>query len=123
MALTDFGKAVQKLRIEHAVSQKEMATGMGMGSTYLSALEHGERTLNDDHVQRAVKFWASRATREEVAELQKAAAGTTKVLDTSHVDPDRRILIAKFAKRLQEGKEPPKEVLDWVETRPGGLEE
>lgn len=122
MALIEFGKAVQKLRIEYGISQKEMASGMRMGSTYLSALEHGERTLNSDHIQRAVDFWTPIARAEELAELRKAAAGSTKVLDTSGVEPERRILLAKFAKRLEEGREPPREVLDWIETHRGGLE-
>jgi transcriptional regulator with XRE-family HTH domain len=122
MALTDFGKAVQKLRIQHGVSQKDMAAAMKMGSTYLSALEHGERTLNDDHIQRAVGFWAEIASAEEIAELRRAAAGTTKVLDTSQVEPELRILVAKFARRLQQGKRPSGAVLDWIETEPASLE-
>lgn len=117
MRLTQFGKVVRQLRMEHDISLKDMAVAMHMGSSYLSALEYGERKLSDDHVEKAVAFLSGYATAEELSELRKAAAGSSEVISTSGVNPDSRHMVAAFARRLQEGLEPPAEVLDWLRTQ------
>lgn len=116
MRLTEFGKVMRKLRMEYDIALKDAAKGMNMGSSYLSALEYGERTLNEDHIERAVKFFTGTAKAEEISELRKAAAGSTTVLNTAGVEPDARHLVAAFARRLQEGRELPPAVRDFLQT-------
>jgi len=43
MALTPFGEKLRALRAQRAMSQKDMATKLGVSPAYLSALEHGKR--------------------------------------------------------------------------------
>lgn len=117
MRLTDFGMMVRRLRMTYDISLKAMATAMGMGSSYLSALEYGERKLNSEHIEKAVAFFAPMATVDEVATLRRAGEGSTDVINTAGVKPDSRHMVAAFARRLQEGQQPPPEVLDWLTTR------
>lgn len=41
--MTPFGERMRELRKERGVTQKEMASAIGVSSAYLSALEHGKR--------------------------------------------------------------------------------
>jgi transcriptional regulator with XRE-family HTH domain len=117
MRLTEFGKVVRRLRMEYDLSLKDMAKAMNMGSSYLSALEYGERKLNNDHVERAVGYLTPIAKPEEVAEVRRAAAQSTDVVNTAEVPADARHHVAAFARRLQEGQALPPAVLDFLASR------
>ncbi|MEP6566946.1 MAG: helix-turn-helix transcriptional regulator, partial [Mesorhizobium sp.] len=41
--MTPFGEKLRSLRQERRVSQKDMASAIGVSAAYLSALEHGRR--------------------------------------------------------------------------------
>ncbi len=45
-ALTDFGKTLRKLRIDHDVNLKNMADGLGVTSAFLSGVETGRKAIN-----------------------------------------------------------------------------
>ncbi len=117
MRLTEFGKAVRTLRMNYDISLKEMATAMHMGSSYLSALEYGERKLSDSHVEAAVQFFSTRAKAEELGQLRAAAASSSEVVSTTGVAPSERNWVAAFARKLKDGQQPPDNVLSWLESR------
>lgn len=41
--MTPLGEKLRQLRLERGITQKRMATDLGVSSAYLSALEHGKR--------------------------------------------------------------------------------
>ena len=46
--LTEFGKALRKIRIDRQQLLKDMANKLGVSSAYLSAVENGKRRMPQD---------------------------------------------------------------------------
>ena len=44
--LTDFGKAIRKLRIDYDTNLNELATSIGVSSAFLSAVETGKKPIS-----------------------------------------------------------------------------
>lgn len=117
MKLTPFGETVRTLRMRHDVSMKTMAEAMGISSSYLSGIEYGEKTLADKYVDAAVSFFDSLATKDELQSLRRAAERSKEVVNVADLEPDARRLVAAFARRLQSGSQPSKEMNDWLDSK------
>ena len=72
--LTPLGKSLRKLRIDRAWLLKDMADGIGVASSYLSAVETGRKQPSEDFLAK-VKLWG-KLTPIEWTELQSAWART-----------------------------------------------
>lgn len=48
--LTDFGKLLRKIRIDHGEIIKDMADKLGVTASYLSAIENGKRNIPENWV-------------------------------------------------------------------------
>lgn len=114
MKLTPFGQAVRKLRLTYDLSMKAMADAMGISSSHLSGIEHGEKRLNQQHIATTLSFFSGIATAEELAVLQQAAEKSKDIVVTKDLSADARGLVAAFARRLQDGEAPTAEILDWI---------
>lgn len=114
MKLTPFGEAVRVLRLRLGLSMKSMAEFMGISSSHLSGIEYGEKRLSQKHVDSAIAYFRGKASIEDLAGLRDAAEKSKDVVLTSHLTADAKGLVAAFARRLQEGAEPPAEVQDWI---------
>jgi len=110
MRLTPFGEAVRLLRMRYDIPMKTMAQALDISSSYLSGIEYGTRTLADRYVERTIKFFRSVATEAELENLRKAAEGSKGVVDVSALKPDKRGLVAAFARRLEAGLQPSAEL-------------
>ena len=91
--MTPFGLKVRQLRLERGVSQKEMATALGVSAAYLSALERGHRSVPSwEFLQRVIGYfniiWDD---AEELAQLANLS-GTRVVVDTEHLSADATML-------------------------------
>src|SRR4051812_34218115 len=117
MKVTPFGEAVRLMRMRYDVSMKAMADAMGIGSSYLSGMEYGEKTLADKYVAGAIEFFRGVATPEELKALQQAAERSKDVVNVAGLQPDARSLVAAFARRLQGGAQPSKEIEDWLDSK------
>lgn len=117
MKLTPFGETVRMLRMRHDVSMKSMAEAMGISSSYLSGIEYGEKTLADKYVDAAIEFFSTVATDEELQGLRRAAERSKEVVNVADLEPDARRLVAAFARRLQSGSQPSKEMNDWLDSK------
>lgn len=71
MALTPFGKAMRKLRIDRDLLLKEVADGVGVTPAFLSAVESGRKAIPASLVDRTVKWM--RLGSQEAGELRAAA--------------------------------------------------
>jgi transcriptional regulator with XRE-family HTH domain len=114
MKLTQFGEAVRVLRMRYDVSMKAMADFIGMSSSHMSGIEYGEKRLSQKHIDGAIAFFRGKATADELLTLRAAAEKSKDVVHTAQLSPDARGLVAAFARRLQEGDEPPIEVQEWL---------
>ncbi|KAB7782196.1 helix-turn-helix domain-containing protein [Methylorubrum populi] len=66
------GKALRNLRMDRDWLLKEMADGVGVSSSFLSAIETGKKAIPDDLVDRIVKW--GKLTRQEERALERAFA-------------------------------------------------
>ena len=69
--LTNFGKALRKMRIDHGEFLKDMAAKLNVTVAYLSAVENGKREVPDDWVEKLTNLYCLDA--EEGKELQEYA--------------------------------------------------
>lgn len=69
--LTEFGKAIRKIRIDNGHILKDMADALGVSSSYLSAVEVGKKNVPQDFVDRIAKIY--HIADEQESELRQAA--------------------------------------------------
>lgn len=98
--LTEFGKALRKLRIEHDELLRTMATTLGVSSAYLSAVETGKRHVPERWVAKISD--AYHLTAHEHAELLQAAEASAKEVRIPLQDASstKREAVLAFAKSL-----------------------
>jgi len=96
--MTPFGEAIRRLRAERGVSQRQMASAIGVSPAYLSALEHGNRSEPSwEFVQRVIGYF--NIIWDEAEELQ-VLAGLSRpkvVIDTSGLTPKATGVANKLA--------------------------
>lgn len=114
MKLTPFGEHARILRLKLGLSLKSMAEAMGISSTYLSGIEYGEKRLADKHIEAALQFLADKASKQQLHELRLAAERSKGIVNTAHLTPDARGLVAAFARRLEQGSSPTPEMMNWL---------
>jgi transcriptional regulator with XRE-family HTH domain len=120
MRLTPFGEEVRILRVRLGLSLKDMAVFLGISSSHLSGIEYGEKRLSQKYVDSTVLFFRGKASADQIAVLRKAAEKSKDIVHTTALSPKGKYLVAAFARRLEEGAEPPEEMQAWIDekTRP-----
>ena len=117
MRLTPFGEKVRILRMRYELSLKAMADAMGISSSHLSGIEYGEKTLSDKHIDAALDFLRPIVEQEELREVRTAASSSQEAVTVSGMTSHHRQLVAAFARRLRDGKAPPKDLERWMDSR------
>jgi transcriptional regulator with XRE-family HTH domain len=100
--VTPFAEAVRKLRERKGVSQKQMASAIGVSPAYLSALEHGRRGKPSfDFLQRVAGYF--NIIWDEAEELFSLAGASDPrvVLDTSGLAPEYTALANRLARDIR----------------------
>lgn len=54
--LTKFGIEVRKLRIDRSMKLADMASGLGVTSAYLSAVENGKKKLTTEFAEKTIEY-------------------------------------------------------------------
>lgn len=98
-AITPYGKAVRKLRIEADVTLREMAQELGYTPTYLSAVEIGRKALGEKVLQESRRFFERRGI--DASSLQEGADRTRSQVDVSQLNEEYREFFAAFARKAQ----------------------
>ncbi len=115
MRLTEFGRLARILRMQFDVSLKGQAEAMLISSAHLSGLEFGDKKLHEHHIASAARFFQHcGASDEQMRELKEAAARSMESLNTKEMSADARAMVFAFARKLQEQKTPPEDVLLWL---------
>lgn len=98
--ITNFGKFLRKLRIDHNEFLKDMAARLGVTVAYLSAIEHGKRDVPDHWIPLLETVYG--LTPEQVNELQTYAYEHKDdiKINLSHCTPEDRKLILAFARSI-----------------------
>lgn len=115
MRLNDFGKEARMLRMRYDMPLKTMAEAMGISSAHLSALEYGDKKLNTNHINAAIRFFQSiGAEQSEIANLQEAGDSSMLSINIESMNSDARSLVVAFARSLQDGNRPSQEIIDYI---------
>ncbi|TLS18458.1 MAG: hypothetical protein FDZ72_08830 [Betaproteobacteria bacterium] len=118
MRLNEFGKQARLLRMELDLSLKEQAEAMLMSSAHLSALEYGDKKLNETHINLAVRFFENAgAPQPQLDALREAGGKSMESLNTKEMSADARAMVYAFARKLQENGKPPSAVETWLKDR------
>ncbi len=99
--MTPFGERLRSLRAERGLTLKEMASELGVSSTYLSALEHGRRGRpNWGFVQRVIQYF--NVIWDDAEELQRLAdlSHPRVVIDTAGLSPRATLLANRLSRDI-----------------------
>lgn len=113
---TAFGKAVRKLRIDAGLKLKDMADGLEVKSSYLSALETGKRKINDDFVTQVADYFAGfgfKNLRTELLELVDESQPSLNI-DLQGRDQDDRHCLATFARKFSDLSDDQKQEIEKI---------
>ena len=98
--LTEFGKALRKIRIDRQQLLRDMADKLGVSSAYLSAVETGKWRIPQDWVSKIASIYS--LSCEEQADLQSAADNSVFDVTISLVNASeqKRNAVLSFARAL-----------------------
>lgn len=96
MALTEFGKAVRKARIDIGETLLSMASAIGTTASFLSGMETGRKKIADDWVAKIDDFLTARG--KPINDLQELANVANKSVPIDGLPLQQQMLIAGFAK-------------------------
>ncbi|AWY98846.1 helix-turn-helix domain-containing protein [Blautia argi] len=99
--LTNFGKELRKLRIDHDELLKDMASNLGVTVAYLSAVENGKREVPDTWID--VLGEKYQLSSDELAILQSLAyeGKSSLKIDLSKIESEERELALAFARSFK----------------------
>lgn len=96
MALTEFGKAVRKARIDTDCTLLTMAQELGVTSAFLSGLETGSKKIPKKWVKEIQTFFKIRGY--ELNDLQELADVSNQFVSLDGLSQNQQMLVAGFAK-------------------------
>jgi transcriptional regulator with XRE-family HTH domain len=108
-ALTPFGKALRKLRIDRGWLMKDMAKGLDVVPSFLSGIETGRKAIPPGFADRVVQ-WAG-LDESQAAELSQLAAISRRKFeiptrnDFTAGDLETAALLARFGELPREERE------------------
>lgn len=95
MAITNFGKAVRKARIDATVTLASMAADLQTTPSFLSALEMGRKKIPTDWIQKIEMYFSHRGVSVRLGELADVA---NKTVSIDGLSPAQQMLVAGFAR-------------------------
>lgn len=93
MALTEFGKAVRKARIEVGATMSEMAAEMEVTPVFLSFMEKGQKRIPDGWAEKMEAFFKARGLTVRLCALANLS---NKNVPLRGLPPDHQMLIAEL---------------------------
>ncbi|WP_370578607.1 helix-turn-helix domain-containing protein [Snodgrassella alvi] len=96
MAITEFGKAIRKARIDINATMVSMADDLGVSVAFLSSLENGRKKISDDWVKKIDNFFLK--NNKEIKNLKALAEISNKVVPIDNLSFEQQMLISHFAK-------------------------
>lgn len=98
--LTEFGKAVRKLRIDYDINLSELATSIGVSSAFLSAVETGKKPISAELIKKITNVLG--LTKDEEKLLTHAASQSVDNVSVRTNNPEEAEIALMFARRIQD---------------------
>ncbi|MGJ7497187.1 helix-turn-helix domain-containing protein [Variovorax sp. RT4R15] len=102
MAITEFGKAVRKARIDADETLASMANHLNTTPSFLSAMEMGRKKIPADWIGRIEQYFLQRGVSLRLGELADVANCSVSIEGLS---PAQQMLVAGFARVNLDDKE------------------
>ncbi|AKU62951.1 DNA-binding protein [Aggregatibacter aphrophilus] len=96
MALTEFGKAVRKARIDANETLLSMAKEIGTSPAFLSGMETGRKKIPVEWVEKIVTFFKNKNVQTD--DLQELAHISNDAIPVEGLPLQQQMLVAGFAK-------------------------
>lgn len=97
--LSEFGKTLRKLRIDHEIMLKTMADATGVTSAYLSAVETGRKPANAKLINKITDFL--NLDEDKSWELTQAASKSTNDIIVQPSNDYQAELTLMFARKME----------------------
>lgn len=100
---TPFGKELTKIRLDNNLSLKDMAVGLNVPSSYLSAVESASsngKTLTPEFLERILKFLNLDENQERRLRLAATMSTGEYRIDTSALDLKQLDTLTMFARKI-----------------------
>lgn len=97
--LTDFGKAIRKIRIDYDTNLNALASSIGVSSAFLSAVETGKKPVSADLITKITN--ALGLKKDEESLLTHAASQSVESVVVRPNDAEEAEIALMFARRLQ----------------------
>lgn len=96
MAITEFGKAVRKARIDANETLLSMAKAIGTSPAFLSGMETGRKKISIEWVEKITGFFKSKNV--ETDDLQELAHISNDAIPVEGLPLQQQMMVAGFAK-------------------------
>jgi transcriptional regulator with XRE-family HTH domain len=106
--LTPIGKYLRKIRIDRSLLLKDMALGLGVSPAYLSTVETGKKTFNDEFIAKIAAYLGCTTGSVDYEELMDAAVltrGQVHIPMTGLSNKHQEVAMA-FSRQFEEMKAP-----------------
>lgn len=99
--MTEIGKYLRTYRVNHSITLKRMADMLEVNASYLSAIEHGHREMNESFFKKIYNALDIEC-KDDLDELYAAYLKTTKryIIDMTKISEDRILFIAELIEKL-----------------------
>ena len=98
--LTNFGKALRRLRLENNELLKDMADKLNVSSAYLSAVENGKKKATTSLLNRVVELYKLSDEDAIKLELDFQRSLDEIRVNTSELSPEQEDLAMVFARKI-----------------------
>ncbi|MES2546925.1 MAG: helix-turn-helix transcriptional regulator [Pseudomonadota bacterium] len=96
MALTDFGKAVRKARLDTDKTLSTMASDLNVSPAFLSAMETGRKNISEEWIEKILEYFLIKGIKVE--RLAEYADISNQSVSIAGCNPQQQMLIAGFAR-------------------------
>ena len=97
--LSEFGKTLRKLRIDHEIMLKTMADAIGVTSAYLSAVETGKKPTNPSMINKITDYL--KLDDDKSWELTEAASKSKSDITVKPTSDYEAELALMFARKME----------------------
>ncbi|MCG9755028.1 helix-turn-helix domain-containing protein [Shewanella insulae] len=97
MALTDFGKALRKARIDIDYTLRTMAEELETSPAYLSCLETGSKKISKSWIDKINSFLRNKGVEVDELELEVLANISNQSVPLDGLSQQHKMLVAGFA--------------------------
>lgn len=112
--LTNFGKALRKMRIDHGEFLKDMAEKLGVTVAYLSAVENGRREIPDQWIDiLADKYFLDLNEKKELQSYAYENKDSVKI-GLSGIEKEEREMALAFARSFRTLSETDKKTIEKI---------